>query len=311
MNDNKALAQKGWFVMLLAVISTLLWGSAFPMIKIGYECFGITAGSPFDKIVFAGYRFVAAGLLTILITSVLTKKVSMPKKENLLSVIFLGVLLTGIHYVFFYLGLGNTTGTKSAIITGAATFFMVIFGAMVFKGDPITPRKTLGCVLGFAGVILINWSAGTEMSFTLSGDGFMLTAAVIFAVGNTISKVLSRKEDSGVITGWQLLAGGFFLVIVGLFGGGTLQQITAKGVIVFIYLALLSVVAYTLWTYLLQNNPVSRVSVYFFLNPAFGVVLSGVLLHEDVFNLKNMISLIIVCIGIVIVNSGDRKTKAE
>ena len=69
------------------------------------------------------------------------------------------------------------------------------------------------------------------------------------------------------------------------------------------YLATLSAVAYSLWGILLKYNPVSKVAVFGFMNPVFGVILSAIFLKEnDALGLTSLISLILVCIGIYTVN---------
>ena len=70
-----------------------------------------------------------------------------------------------------------------------------------------------------------------------------------------------------------------------------------------IYLAFLSAVAYSIWGILMKHNPVSRVSVYGFLSPIFGVISSIILLNEGAgFGMIHLIALILVCVGIVVVN---------
>lgn len=53
-------------VTALAIFCNILWGSAFPFVKIGYEQFGITTQTS-DKIVFAGIRFCIAGLILLVV----------------------------------------------------------------------------------------------------------------------------------------------------------------------------------------------------------------------------------------------------
>ena len=77
---------------------------------------------------------------------------------------------------------------------------------------------------------------------------------------------------------------------------------TSAGVCLLLYLALLSSVAFTIWTTLFKYNPVGRISVYNFLNPLFGTLFSAAILHEKILEVKNIIALILVCIGIYIVN---------
>ena len=73
-----------------------------------------------------------------------------------------------------------------------------------------------------------------------------------------------------------------------------------------IYMAALSAVAFTVWTYLLSHNPVSTVSIYNLLIPVFGTVLSGIFLHENIFTWTHLVSILLVCTGIVMVNKKER-----
>ena len=97
-------------------------------------------------------------------------------------------------------------------------------------------------------------------------------------------------------------------MILGLFMHGKLEVITAKGIGMLIYLALVSAVAYSLWGILLKHNPVSKVAIYGFSNPVIGVLLSGVLLGEgtQALSFKNLIALFLVAFGIIVVNKKSK-----
>ena len=105
-----------------------------------------------------------------------------------------------------------------------------------------------------------------------------------------------------IVTGYQLLIGGAILIILGLIGGGRLHFSSINATLLFLYLASLSSIAFSLWTTLFKYNPVGKISVFNFLTPIFGTILSAVILSEDVFKLKNLVALILVCLGIYIVN---------
>ena len=100
------------------------------------------------------------------------------------------------------------------------------------------------------------------------------------------------------------------MTICGLLFGGTLPVVTAKGIMMLIYMALISSVAYSLWSVLLKYNPVSRISVFGFMNPVFGVILSALLLGEteQALSINAVIALVLICTGIIIVN---KTAKAE
>ena len=88
--------------------------------------------------------------------------------------------------------------------------------------------------------------------------------------------------------------------------GGPITKVTLSGIGLLVYLALVSAVAYSLWGILLKYNPVSRVTVFGFMNPVFGVLLSALLLGEtdQASGILGLLSLLLVSVGIYVVNSG-------
>jgi len=110
-----------------------------------------------------------------------------------------------------------------------------------------------------------------------------------------------------VLTAYQLMFGRVALILVGLIMGGEITQVTAAGILLLIYLAILSAFAFTIWTVLLKYNPVGVVAIYGFMIPIFGVVLSGVFLGEQFLSLRTIISLGCVSAGIWIVNREQSK----
>ena len=93
------------------------------------------------------------------------------------------------------------------------------------------------------------------------------------------------------------------MAICGLLAGGRLTVWSGSGIAMLIYLALVSAVAYSLWGILLTYNPVSKVAVFGFMNPVFGVLLSALFLSEkDTLGWSSILALVLVCLGIYIVN---------
>jgi drug/metabolite transporter (DMT)-like permease len=107
--------------------------------------------------------------------------------------------------------------------------------------------------------------------------------------------------DSIILTGYQLLIGGTVLVLAGYLTGGTLTGFTLKSSALLCYLVLLSSVSIALWAVLLKYNRVGMVSVFNFLVPIFGAILSAIFLGESILEWKNMVALVLVCSGIWLV----------
>lgn len=291
-------------ILLLACLCCLLWGSATPAIKIGYEWFGIAAKDVASRILFAGVRFILAGVLTAIFGSLIAGKPLFPRKSSWGMICKLGMVQTVFQYLFFYMGLAYTTGVKSAIINGSQTFIAILLACLVFRYEKLTLQKFLGCLIGFAGVIVINYDpSGLAGGFTLKGEGAILVAAIAYALSSALVKKYSQKESPVVLSGYQFIFGGIIMTICGLLMGGTLTGWSVKSVTLLIYLALVSSVAYSVWGILLKNNPVGKVAVYSFTNPIFSVLLSFAFLKEtSSFGWELILALGLVCTGIFLVN---------
>lgn len=136
-------------IVLLAGLCTLLWGSAYPCIKIGYEVFHIAQDDITSKFVFAGYRFFLAGVIVLIIAILLKKEVFVFNKKALGQIALLGLGQTSLQYIFFYIGMTYTSGIRGSIITGSGTFFSIILAHILYKNDKLNLNKIIGCIIGF------------------------------------------------------------------------------------------------------------------------------------------------------------------
>lgn len=301
---------KTWVVAALAFICCVLWGSAFPCVKIGYALFNIPADETAAQILFAGCRFTLAGIMTILFSAIGAKKPLVPKnREEAFMALKLCMFQTVIQYIFFYIGLAHADGVKSAIIEGSNVFVCILIAALVFRIEKLTVKKLIGCAVGFAGVVIINLGGGSlSMNMSLMGEGFIFISTFAYAASSVVMKSYSKRANPIMLSGWQFLAGGIIMIIIGLIFGGRITVLTGKGTAMLLYLAFISAAAYSLWAVLLKYNPVSRVSVFGFMNPVCGVLLSAWWLGEggQAFGFRSAAALILVCAGIYIVNRPEK-----
>ena len=313
MKKNKFL-DTGLGVFLAAILANLLWGSASPCIKLGYQLFQISSDAVMSQIFFAGIRFTLAGVLTVIFGSLTEHRLLVPGKGSAGMLIALALTQTILQYTFFYMGLSKAPGYKGSVISPSSVFFAVLLATIVLRQEKLTVRKILGCVIGFAGVVLVSLqSAGDAGGFRWDGEGFLVLAAFSYACSTVLIKRFSQRENPVTLSGYHFIIGGFVMAAVSFLGGGRLQPVSAKAWLLMLYLGLLSAVAYTLWSLLLQRHPVSHITVYSFANPVFGVILSALLLDEG----KNLnvplclLSLLLVSLGVWIVNSRSKGVKRE
>lgn len=294
-------------VFFAAMLSCALWGSATPSIKVGYELMLPDKGVA-STILFAGMRFFLAGILTILIYCIARRKFLFPRRENVGKVATVALFQTILQYLFFYIGVANTTSVKSTILTGANSFFCILIASLVFRQEKLTARKLLACLLGFVGIVLVNLN-GLDLNMTLTGEGFVLMSSMVYGVSSALIKKYSKFEDPVVISGYQFAMGGLVMIILGFALGGHIKVETMAALGTLLYLALVSAVAYSLWGVLLKYNPVSKVTIYTFMIPVFGVLISNILLTEQggVTADKIVIALVLIAAGIGLLNYSKDK----
>lgn len=298
-----------WFtgktgIVACALLTAVLWGSAFPGIKLAYQFLGIGSRDIFSQLLLAGSRFTVAGLITLALAFSGGRGMRRLSKKELGEMASLGFVMTYLTYLFFHVGLANTSGVKGAIWGGLSTFWTILFSHFLTSNDHITARKLTGCIVGFLGILFLNLS-GDFSGFSLLGDGSLLLNTVCFGLGSTMSKRVSQGKDPLSVSGWQLLLGGGGLLLTGIVGGGHFESLGLREIGLILYLAFASAGGFALWTTLLKYNPSSRIAIYNFLVPLFGAVFSALILGEALFNLHNLAALAFVCAGIAVANRGN------
>jgi drug/metabolite transporter (DMT)-like permease len=303
MNTQKNFLSNPVVVLFGALICCALWGSAFPCIKIGYNMMHIASSDTASQILYAGCRFTLAGILAVVLGRLTQRQFLLPTKASLPHILELSLLQTILQYLFFYIGLAHTTGVKASIIEAVSTFVAIFVAGFLFHQEKVTARKMLGCLVGFAGVVLVNVAGnGLDLHFTVNGDGAILLSTVAYAFSSVFMKRFSVQDNPVMLSGYQFILGG--IVMAGHLSGFTLPAFA-----MLFYLGVISAVAYSLWGLLLKYNPISKVAVFGFMNPVIGVLLSAVLLNEkDSLGFSSIAALLLVCTGIYIVNKAPKET---
>ncbi|MBK5074699.1 DMT family transporter [Budviciaceae bacterium CWB-B4] len=303
MQDKSVFFTQKHVVYLTAAFCCLLWGSAYPAIKMGYALLNITADDIPSQILFAGYRFTLAGLVLLALAAMTGKPLARMNRTQFGQLTLLGLTQTTIQYIFFYVGLSAVSGANGSIINATGTFFSVIMAHFIYKNDRISMNKLLGCLFGFAGVLIVNFNGSLmDFHFTLRGEGLVMLAAFVLSATSIYGKRISQTMEPGVMTGYQLTIGGVVLTAVGFLCGGSLTGFDLTSVLLLAYMVLLSSMAFSLWSILLKYNRVGMVVPFNFLIPVSGTALSALLLKENIFQWKYAVALVLVCTGIYLVN---------
>lgn len=309
---SRRLLTHKYGVLLIALFCAVLWGSAFPVLKVSYVELGIAADDQSAMIVFAGIRFLMAGILMFGVILLGIRQSPWVKKALLPQIILLGLLQISLQYFFFYNGLAHTSGMKAAILSSGGIFFVVIFAHIVYKDDRIDWRKVLGLIAGFAGIVMINSGQHLTFDFTFRGEGFMLLSGLASATSTILAKRLAKDVHPFVLTGWQMLFGSLALIAVGLPGLKPHAIVfTSNALLLLVYSAFLSATAFSLWYAILKYNKAGEISVYRFLTPVSGALLSALFIPGEHLTLNMFVALALVSSGVIIVNYKTKISKEE
>ena len=179
-------------------------------------------------------------------------------------------------------GAGVPSGLAALLIASEPMWVILL---RFFARDRV-PRGTLiGVVVGFLGVAVL-LLPGTPAGATGIGVATVLFAAALWATGSFSMTKLPTPGDPLASTAAQMLCGGGLMFLVGLAAGEAgdvhVSQFSGDSIIAFAYLVVIgSIVAFTAYTWLLRNVPISKVSTYAYVNPVIAVALGWAILDES------------------------------
>ena len=299
------LFRRPFWVVFFALTAAILWGWAYPLIKMGFAEFGITPDMTGSKMLFAGIRFSMSGMIILSLAKGTKRKFQLRKKSDLWYILAFALVNTTLHYAFFYFGLSHSEGARAAILNSMSVFMLVILACIFFESDKFTLGKAVGCVLGFAGIVALNTGSETSGKFTFLGDGMIILNALCSAVAGLLTRGLSKRVDVFVGTGYSLFLGGVLLVIPGLLAGGSLPCITWQGLLILFSLICISTWGFALYNKLLSCNPVGKIAIFNSLIPVVGAITSCLCLGEP-FYWKYVWAGALAATGIYIINKGKK-----
>lgn len=308
MYQLKSIFQNKWAVIGFAMVCSILWGSAFPVLKISHQELQMAPNDPIAQIVFAGLRFLLAGLIILVFLLFTNRKQLYIKRSQLLILVLFGTIQTAVQYYFFYNGLTKVSGMQGSILSSSGTFLAVLLAHFFYKNDRMNWKKAIGILAGLAGIMMANWGQEFQFQFQWTGEGFVIMSGLTSAITTIIAKELAVEIHPITLTGWQLTIGSVVLLLIGApqLSAGAIT-FTPFGWGLLIYAALLSSVAFALWTTILKYNKAGEVSIYNFLTPVFGTVLSAILIPGEKLNLSILLAIALVAAGIIVMNYSSRK----
>lgn len=305
-SNSKGIFENKLTVVLLAISCAVAWAFAFPLIKLGINDFKITSNDMASKTLFAGIRFFFAGIIVMITAKLFKMDLRIKGGKNIAIVLLFGFVNTTLNYFFYYIGLSNQSGSRSAVINSLSSFLLIIAACIFIKDERLTVKKIIGCILGFGGILMVNLGGDFSSQFTFMGDGMLILSAVFSAAGGLLTRAAGKKGDPLVVTGIGLSFGGGIMIAGALLAGGRLTVFSLHGIFMLFCLTMISVYGFSIYNRLLCKNPVGEIAIFNSLIPILGVLLSCIILDEP-FKLHYIAAGIVVSAGICVINMPEKK----
>ncbi len=283
----------------------VIWGSTYLAIAIAVQTL--------PPLFSAGLRFCVAGL--VLVAFVAARRGFRLERAQLVGASIVGLLLLVGGNGFVVLAERTVPSGLTALIIASVPLWIVIFRRIA--GDRIHLSTFIGVAVGFAGVAFLVIGRGASGIVDPVGLGLLLVATVSWALGTFLSPRLRMPRDGLLSTGIQQLAGGIVLVGLGAAAGEVthLEPATwsTSSLIAMAYLVVFgSLVAFTAYSWLLQNAPVSLVATYAYVNPVIAVLLGALVLAEPITpSIVLGAAIIVAAVAFIVTREGARQRAAR
>lgn len=287
--------EKLWLPLCLLAVY-IIWGSTYLGIRIALQSY-----PPF---LLAGLRFACAGLL--LLGFLRLRGAAMPTARQWRNAAITGILLLGFGNGLVCYAEQTVSSGISAIAVAIVPLFAALFTGLY--GEWPSRRETLGLLIGFVGVVVLN--LGSSLSGSHVGAAALLVAAAAWAFGS----MWSRRQDmptGPMNTAAQMLCGSAALLAVGFLGGEKLPaHLTLHASLAAVYLVIFgSLIAFSAYLYVLKHARPALATSYGYVNPPVAVLFGMLILGEHI-GTSDLVGMAIILLGVVIITvSGRRRSR--
>lgn len=258
-----------------AIAVVLIWGLNFVVMKLGLQ--------DLSPMLLGALRFSAASLPFLLFVR---PPRGLPWRFTLGYGLAQGVGQFGLLFLGLRLGM---TASMASVVMQIQVFFTLL--AAPWLKESVRPTQWLGLAVSMAGLLLIATSHG-EGPGQMTLIGFVLTtgASAMWAASNVIARRASQsyvyEPFPFIVWSGAVAIVPFFALAIWLDGAATvtgqLRTLNLAGLGAVLYLALLAtLLAYSLWTRLLQRHPAGEVAPFALMVPVVGLWAGVVLLGEQ------------------------------
>ncbi len=218
-----------------------------------------------------------------------------------------GILFT-LEFFCVALGLHYTTASHMSVFLYTAPIFTVLGLHWSISGERLGALQWAGALAAFAGIAVAFSNGFTESGHDwtdmLIGDALGVLGGIFWAATTVMIRRSSLSEAPPATTLLYQLGVCGVLLLGGAAASGQMHAVSMSGIVwlsLFFQSVLVAFISFLVWFWLLRRYLASRLSIFSFLTPMFGVGF-GVLLLGDPLDLRFVLGAVLVMVGVVLVN---------
>lgn len=286
---------------LMLILIQFFWGFLAPVAKIAF--------GHFDPMFIIFLRIGISSLFFYVIYRLMFFEGPVPGKD-LLIFAGLGFLGVAVSQMSFINGVARTTSINSLIILATIPINTLIF-SVLFKLERFSLLKAVAVLLAFAGVFFIVGIEGITLSGNTTGNLLILVSSISYSLYLVLSKSVLKKHKPFKLLTYVFLFG--FLEVLPFSIFKVFDTASNPVHIRYWWAPMVVVIVGTLLPnmltiFALKNVKASVVGVFSYLEPLFGVILSILMLGEQL-KTNNIIAAALILTGIIITSTEEKITR--
>lgn len=288
---KKSIFKNEYYVDLLLVLVTVIWGIKPTIIKIGLFDISAVQYNVWRVIFATGASWIFLGI---------SGEHKVMERKDIKNILFISVCGFFIFQWFYGIGIGKTTAGNSSIIMGTLPMLVALINHIT-GFEKMNKIRVLGILTSFIGLILVILGTGTGVLLTenIAGGLYIFTGALGYANYMIFSKSLTIKYSPKQITAYAITISAVLII---LFSGFDINLRSMNISLLFSLLfsgVIAMFLANYLWTWAIQRSSSGRVAIYNNLTPVFSVISASIVLKED-FTTVQFLGTMIIFLGLYI-----------